>query len=563
MAVKLTQEQFVSRASEKHKGRYDYSESVYVNAKTKLKIICPEHGPFMQDPFTHMKGVGCPVCAKAKRSKTNKTATFYRLQKEIQERFNGNIELVKESYKGRNKKITAKCKQHGEFEQTVEIILRSGGCPACRDFRRRAIKVSFSEFVERSSKKHSGKYSYVKDSYKGVAKKVTIICPEHGEFRQIANSHMRGCGCPSCGSFSMWDKRGRVTVGEYIDRAMQVHKGKYSYIPESFNGTSNKILIICPKHGTFKMSAGNHLYGGQGCPRCSTSGPSKPEQFLADYLSSLGFTVEQSRRDLIPPQEIDIYLPEQKLAIEFNGSYWHSGQKKERNYHLDKTLACQEKGIRLVHIFDYQLAHKRDIVLRMLAKLAGVPSEPVMARKCEVYQLSPEQAAQFYDQHHLMGATGAKLHLGLFYQDRLVAAASFSTRSTGGKHSNKNELIRYCVPPELSVSGGLAKLTKAAMRWLGWETVYSYVERSWFDGAMYEKNGWEQRAVSEPGYGYVHRHSLQFYHRSRFMKKKLKRQAEIFGFDYDPSLSEAKMLKNSPLMRVFDCGQLLYQFSLN
>ena len=130
MSKKLTKEEFIKKANEVHKGKYNYDNVEYVNCDTKVCIICPEHGEFWQTPYNHTRGQGCPKC-KGDKIRESKTLTK-------------------------------------------------------------------KEFIKKANKVHGDKYVYTNVKYVNANTKVCIICPEHGEFWQTPNHHIRGIGCPKC-----------------------------------------------------------------------------------------------------------------------------------------------------------------------------------------------------------------------------------------------------------------------------------------------------------------------------------------------------------------------------
>ena len=117
------------------------------------------------------------------------------------------------------------------------------------------------EFIKKARKVHGDKYDYSKVEYVNNHTKVCIICPKHGEFWQVPNSHLNGNGCPACVGLK------RLTKEEFINRANRVHNYKYDYSNCNFISTHFKVDIICPIHGTFSQLPKNHLKG-QGCPEC-------------------------------------------------------------------------------------------------------------------------------------------------------------------------------------------------------------------------------------------------------------------------------------------------------
>lgn len=477
-----------------------------------------------------------------------------------------NWDLSRVDYRGMSKKVEVLCLNHSppkSFFSRPDNLLNNKGCPACGELQRRSSKrVKYEEFLRRATKAHGARYVYgVNSAWGGVKSTVDIYCPEHGKFQQLAENHCKGHGCNSCADKERASSTRENYAKEFFLRFSVAHGGeKYDYSRSCYSAAKSKMEIICKEHGRFFQTPDSHARGN-GCPKC-VGKVSKTEQFLADFLSSLGFEVHQNRRDVIPPQEVDIFLPEQKLAIEFNGSFWHSTKKKDREYHLNKTLAAEAAGIRLIHVFDYVHARNPELVMRMLAKAAGVGSQAIGARKCEVLEIPSKVSRDFCKQHHLMGGASASVHVGLHFEGRLVAVASFTKRSTGGS-GLCHELIRYCVPPEIVIPGGLQRILKFVQGKYEWPEITSYVDRTWFDGDSYEKSGWQKISESAPAYWYVDRYSLKAYHRRQFMKSNLPHQVGKYIPFFDPDLSESEHMWMSRLFRVFDCGHKKYLYTAN
>jgi G:T-mismatch repair DNA endonuclease (very short patch repair protein) len=158
-------------------------------------------------------------------------------------------------------------------------------------------------------------------------------------------------GCPDCA------KNQRKSTEEFIKNSKNIHGDKYDYSLVKYKNAHNKIKIICKKHGVFEQAPNKHINMKQGCPKCSRN-VSKPEKEICSFLDELNVGYKQSDRSIIKPYELDIVIPSKKLAIEFNGRYWHSNEmiKKHRGYetadeyHQMKTDMCNKKGYKLLHI---------------------------------------------------------------------------------------------------------------------------------------------------------------------------------------------------------------------
>lgn len=182
-------ELFISKANKIHENRYDYSKVNYINAKTKITIICREHGEFQQTPSNHLSNYNCQKCAKNFQLDTN---SFIEKAKVIH---NDKYDYSKVNYINADTQIIIICREHGEFIQIPDFhINRKCGCPKCSN----NVKLDLLEFIDKSNKIHSNKYDYYKVEYVNNRNHVIIICKKHGEFLQLPYVHLLNHGCPNC-----------------------------------------------------------------------------------------------------------------------------------------------------------------------------------------------------------------------------------------------------------------------------------------------------------------------------------------------------------------------------
>ncbi len=249
-------------------------------------------------------------------------------------------------------------------------------------------------------------------------------------------------------------------------------------------------------------------------------------------------------RLLIKPYELDIYLPELGLAIEYNGLYWHSeNQGKGRSYHLDKTLACADRDVQLLHIFSSDPPDIWDSVL--LAKLGKTIN--VGARKCEIKEVSNDDAYVFLHDNHLQGPVNGSIRYGLYYQTELISLMTFS--KSRFKSSSEYELLRFCNKKGYRVMGAASKLWKHA----NLTSCVSYANMRWSTGDLYDKLGFCLINRSLPNYFYTNDYT-NIHSRQKFQKHKLSNLLDNF----DSELSESQNMLMNGYDRIYDCGNLVY-----
>lgn len=222
----LTQDEFVQRAATKHNNKYNYDNTIYVGIFNKVKITCPIHGDFLQNPNNHLQGKGCSLCKRESISSLFSLSIEKFIEKA--KALHGNrYDYSKVIYKNNSTKICVVCEEHGQFWQTPNAHLSGKGCPYCRNKNTSIrFKSNLNLFIEKSNILHNNKYIYSKTVYTGTHKKVIIICPDHGEFKQLPSSHLQKHGCPVCNSST-----GELAIKNILDKNNIKYKQEY-IIPE-------------------------------------------------------------------------------------------------------------------------------------------------------------------------------------------------------------------------------------------------------------------------------------------------------------------------------------------
>ncbi len=262
----------------------------------------------------------------------------------------------------------------------------------------------------------------------------------------------------------------------------------------------------------------------------------------------------KNTRKIIPPYELDIYLPDIKLAIEFDGLFWHSSKYKQKNYHLMKTKMCEEKDIQLLHIFENEWLDsiKQSIWKSIINSKIG-KNNRIFARKCEVKEISNTRLVkQFLNNNHLQGFVGSSVKLGLFYEKDLISLMTFGKSRYTKKY--QYEIIRFCNKRNINVTGGASKLFKYFIRNYNPKSIVSYADRRYSNGNLYNILEFEYSHCSAPNYFYFKPGQLTIYPRVKFQKHKLEKQLEIFC----SNLSEAENMSNNGYLKIWDCGNMTY-----
>lgn len=266
--------------------------------------------------------------------------------------------------------------------------------------------------------------------------------------------------------------------------------------------------------------------------------------FLTDLIPET--QIVRNDRTLIG-KELDIYIPDYKIAIECNGLYWHSELNgKTSNYHIQKTKLCNENNIRLLHIWENDWNNKQPIVKSRLSSILGKNST-VYARKCVIKEVSATDSQQFLLKNHIQGKCASSIKLGLYENNELVSLMTFGKSRFTCKYDY--ELIRYCNKLGINVVGGASKLFKYFIKQYNPKNVVSYSSIDFNTGEMYSHLGFRKIHSSCPAYYYT-KNYLDLESRIKYQKHKLKKLLP----NYDDSLSEWDNMKLNGYDRVWDCG---------
>lgn len=548
MANKKSHVDFIQQCIKVHNNKYDYSKTVYVSDSSPITVICKTHGEWTTLACSHLRSrSGCPSCAN------NKKLTTEEFIKRAVELHGDTYDYSKTEYVRALSKIKIICKIHGEFEQLPSGHLNGKGCSTCGTGRGR---ISTSVFVNEAIAIHGDKYDYSNSIYTKYSDKITIRCKKHDfVFKQLYASHItRKAGCPLCAG------KTRKTTEKFIEEAQSVHGDRYDYGDTVYQSYMQPLQITCKVHGAFFQSPNNHIRGATNCPKC-TGRRSKACGEIADFLSQhtnikLEFKFDKSAR------AIDIFLPEHNLGIEFNGNYWHSTAVSGdhlRDYKKHKDAAAI--GIRIIHIFEDEWLLKPEILQRTLLSAMGIQGK-IYARNCEIKHISDGEASDFYTKYHIQGRPNGGQHIGLLFQNKIVAAMSFSQWRSNRNNTDRGhvELTRYA-SGEQRVIGGAGKLLKAFISGSSdIHTITSYSDNRMFSGSMYQKLGFNMMHKTKPDYAYTNGNAaFGRKHKSGFQKKHLQR---LFPNCDTANKTEREICHENGLYQIFDCGKTRWDLKI-
>ena len=306
-------------------------------------------------------------------------------------------------------------------------------------------------------------------------------------------------------------------------------------------------------------------WGSETCTKLLSPGSTNQgttlELFIRNILDEYDIEYLTNARDIISPLELDIYIPSKRIAIECNGSYWHSSHPS--TYHMEKFKKCQQQGIQLLTIWDDWIKNKSEIVTSILLSKLGLIHNAIYARKCEIKEISSADCSKFLNINHIQGSCKSSIRLGLIYKEDLVAVMCFSKRSklSGSKKmmDNEWELIRFCNKLNTRVIGAACRLMRCFIQNYHPKQITSFSCNDISDGRLYKTMGFIQKNIS-PSYWYIKQGSLQRYHRSSFTKQAIRKK---FPKVYKEGLTETEMMLQLPYWRIYDSGVIKWIYNLD
>lgn len=264
---KLTQEQFIARVSDVHENYYDYSNTIYINYRTHVNIICPVHGEFKILADAHINGQGCKACG-VKRFGDSIRTDISELINRANNTHNFKYDYSLLEYNAYKEKSKIICPVHGVFEQKIFDHIKGNGCPKCvKRVKGVGVKLSQEDFERKSTITHNGFYSYEKSIIESSFSRVVITCPIHGDFTQVAKEHYNGAKCQLCAN-KKCSERLTIDTKEFIKRAILVHEHDFGYEKTIYINHNTPVEIFCKKHGGYFWQKPSSHLSGHGCREC-------------------------------------------------------------------------------------------------------------------------------------------------------------------------------------------------------------------------------------------------------------------------------------------------------
>lgn len=520
-------------------------------------------------------GSGCPVCLNFKVISGHNDLGSSKEHASIATEWHpDNTVDISTVGVGSDKKVKWICAGKHVWEAKIYNRTMSGqDCPECGGRPKwSAKKKKVADYPDLAAQWHPDNTLSIHEVPFRSARKALWVCPK--DVRHVWNASVQsrsldGLDCPVCA--------GRVVIkgvndlASYPQHAHVIKEWHPSNIvlPSGVTYSSNIIVKWqCQKNTKHAwettVAARTHNSAPSGCPHCALAQiASKGEDEVTAILVLLGFSPERSMKNIIPRRELDIYIPEKKFAIEFNGLYWHSEAiRKDKEYHKKKLDACNKAGIYLYQVWEDDWRDKKTIVIRDLAHRLGVAHKlhgvlpsipahwygPIDAQSTAVSFVADTEAREFLEAHDIQGFAAGSHYVGLKdTKDRLRAVMVLSSTGNNGEL----QVDRYASTG--TASSGFAMAIQFAERELPVKSWVAIADLAIHDGDIYEQNGFILDKVVDVDYSYLIKNSRS--HKLNYQISRFKTDPKLLFKD---DLTEMELARLNGLHRIWDSGKSRY-----
>lgn len=500
---------------------------------------------------------------KITKKTTEKTTNSIKMDFSIEGQTFGYLLVTKKLNKD---KALCKCTACGKEVETYISRLKRGSSKSCGCMKAENRKIT--EDKNFNNKYVGKKYGYLEIIGRGSAKEKVLckcVCGNTKEIyiQALKNGSTKSCGCKSIylRNKKMYAKYGEITPNkiynpreEWQIRAISSKENLIEYLQtlndkpfiyelcSSLNLQDAQLLTIIHKFNLEDYINWNR-------------NQSRYEQELYNFIKGIySGEIIQHSRNIISPSEIDIYIPKENIAIEFNGDYWHSSEKISKNYHLEKTVACKNNNIKLIHIFEYEWINNKEKIKNYLSNILKYNQNVIYARETKVHEINSDDAYKFEELYHIQGRANSEINIGLSKNNQLLALMTF-----GKPRFDNNvqyELIRLCYTSNTIIVGGSEKLFKFFVEKYKPTSIISYSNIAKFDGKVYNRIGFSIESFTEPNYVWVN-NKYEVLQRYKTQKKMLVEKG--LGTNNE---TEDIIMKRLGYNKIYDCGNVKYIYNI-
>lgn len=394
-------------------------------------------------------------------------------------------------------------------------------------------------------------YAVLSEEYINSHQKIKIRCSE-GHISHLKWNHFKnGRGCPKC-YYDPGDMYDRIKSSfEAVGYTLLVSKSDYT-------DSKTPLDFICSEGHKWKINW-NCFGRGQRCYKCSKTISNNEKEIAENIRRVYPGEVIENTKNVISPFELDIFIPEKSLAVEYCGLYWHSELSggKDRDYHYNKYIWCKEKSIRLITIFEDEYLQRPEVVMSRIKHALGIYKEKIFARNTIFKEVPYKEARWFLDNNHLQGYSPSSYRFGLYKGNKLIQIMTFGRLSRNNANNlggSVVEMKRLCSLPGVSVVGGASKLLKNSVLFLDdYDFIKSYCDVRWahVSRPVYEVLGFSLIGRTKYTPHYTKR-------QKRFRNQSLRKTKK----ERETGLTEWQLRKSQGYDRIWDCGHLTYVYKI-
>lgn len=548
MSYKFNRKRTLQELQEKYKSKgFEFIDKYenYKNVNSILKCRCLKHKKILSFPLSYLnhKFSKCPECKQEKLDLYYKRKQ--RLESFCKER-NWNC-LNPEMFKNINSNLRFLCNKH-QIEFTASFV--SGRCPKCKKELRRKTniqsgkkrRVPISEINKRWVSEKS--WEVLKRDDRGS---IEVFCKKH-QYKWITTlSNYKGCYYCVHG----YQKGlGKISELELRRRAQKRNLELLSPYSE-YKDQNSRLKFKCIDHNFIFIAKSDYAT----CPKCYLQNKYKIQLEIFDFIkSNLNNTsIIWNDRKILNGKELDIFVPKYNFAVECNGWMAHSSfnEKLPRNFHLEKSKQCSEKGIVLFHIFTDEWKKKKEIIKSMIRYQLGIIKKKKYARNLKIVEDNPD-VKNFLEENHINGYTYSKKSFSLV-EDGTIFSVITLRHPFISKYKNTIEITRFCIKRNFLVNGAFGKLMKEVKIWTknnGYKQILTYAGRQfgYLAGQVYHRNGFQCIGSTGINYFYITPGFEKRIHRWNVKKKNGK--------------SELVIAEEKNLYKVNVCGSNIYIYYL-
>lgn len=604
-------EEFIEKVKKIHEGKnYDFSKTVYKNAKTKVIVTChekdifgSEHGDFEIRPDHLRHGVGCPKCAHRYLT----TEEVIEMAKNVHgEKYDYSLVEYHNDNSERLPIICHECdengNEHGIFAPVWSSHLMGVGCPKCNG----GVKFGKEKFIEDAKRIHGNKYNYDKFIYVNAKTGGIITCPRHGDFVQSPYLHTKmKRGCPKCKSsrlesivINALNRLGIIyeyqvsvnglstkqtidfylpSVNTYIECQGEQHYtpvpfGKIS-LEESTELFNKRVELDSEKYNQCTKNGSKIIYftdpklfhthnidvfSGFYSDKIVFTNINDLIDFIPDAFGSADYDVDVVNRFMTDLRNIEssILVSGRKATIKNIAIFINPLTEEDSKTMYERRRAYIRMGYKVIEVFEDEYITNRDIVISKISYALGLSNNliKINGRECNIIDIDKNTASSFLEKNHIQGFVNSTLYIGCVSKDgELVAVMTFTQEKP-----NFWNLTRYATKMGTLCRGVGSKMIKYFIKTYNPNEIKTFADKRWTfskDANLYTKMGFTISKIGvSPDYKYWKNGvTSERQHKFGFRKQILHKK---YGFPL--TMTETEMTKKLGYVKVWDCG--LYKY---